>query len=286
MSLFDVYIGIDFSGSKDVSRQKSSIAVAECVAGSKSETITNQFTRFEVVWHVLQRILHHNSKGRRVMCGFDFCYAFPSGLWSALTGAGESWTDMIRGLADGAGNLPAISEKPESNARRWAELANRAIAGRVEVSTGPFWGPGFAQSKDPSFPFSRSPFGQFRIVEKKKPSFKPIFKIGGQGSVGLQSLCGIPYLHHIRTTCSQQKVPLLCWPFDGWDPKGSNHIIAEMYPALYNQGPKSHESDASAFVDWAGKMDESGHLLEYFLPELSDDEKATAAVEGWVLGIT
>ncbi|MBM3131717.1 MAG: hypothetical protein FJZ95_01625 [Chloroflexi bacterium] len=285
MSLFDVYIAIDFSGSRDVARQKSSIAFAEVEHGSSPRVEKDRFSRFDVVLYLIQRIPHHVSRGKTVLCGFDFSYSFPQGLWHSATDLPENWGDMIRGMANGVANLPAIVEKPESNTRKWAEMVNSRIARNLSVQAGPFWGPGFSRSTNPGFPFSKAQFGEFRLVEKRAPGFKTIFQIGGAGSVGLQSLCGIPYLFHLQTTCAQQKVSLHSWPFDGWEPEGSSAVLVEWYPALYNRETKSHESDALACVTWARDLDQRGELRDYFVPALSDAEKAQAAIEGWVLGV-
>jgi hypothetical protein len=285
MPLFDVYIAVDFSGSKDQSRQKSSIVVAEAQCGTASKIQKDRFTRWEAVLYLLQRILHYNSDGKRVLCGFDFCYAFPRGFWSDLTDRSEAWDEVIADMANGLAQLPAIEEKPESNARRWAEIVNQKISRRFEIGSGPFWGPGFSQLKDPRFPFSKVSFSEYRLAERRGPGFKPIFKIGGQGAVGLQSLCGMPYLHHIRTTCLQQKAPLHCWPFDGWEPEGPAHFLVEWYPALYNEGTKSHEADALACVNWAMELDGREGLRSYFVPDLSEEKRNQATIEGWVLGI-
>ena len=125
MPLFDVYIAVDFSGSKDVGRQKTSIALAEAERGTSPDVQKDRFTRFEAVLYLLQRLFYHNSKGKRVLFGFDFSYSFPQGFWSSLTDRSEEWIDITRDLVEGAANLPPIIEKPESNARDWAKLANR-----------------------------------------------------------------------------------------------------------------------------------------------------------------
>lgn len=285
MTLFDVYIAVDFSGSKDAGRQKASIAFVEAQRGEPPDIQQERFNRFEVVLYLLQRLFYHSSKGKRVLCGFDFSYSFPQGFWDALTGQSEMWPAITSGLVNGIANLPPIVEKPESNARGWAELANKKLAHSLDTGIGPFWGPGFSQSTDPRFPFSKVPFKEYRLTEQRGSGFKPIFKVGGAGSVGLQSLCGLPYLFHIQTTCVQQKTSLHCWPFDGWNPEGTAHYLVEWYPALYNKGQKSHEQDALACIEWAMEMDDDDLLSDYFSPALSDEEKAQAAIEGWILGI-
>ena len=59
----------------------------------------------------------------------------------------------------------------------------------------------------------------------------------------------------------------------------------EWYPALYGEGPKSHEQDALACVKWAMDMDDQDRLMVFFTPSLSEDEKSKAMIEGWILGI-
>jgi hypothetical protein len=188
-------------------------------------------------------------------------------------------------MANGIAGLPPIREEPESNVRQWADVANQRIAGLLKTERGPFWGPNFSQAKEPKFQFLRVPFEKFRVVEKCIEGSKPIFKIGGQGAVGLQSLCGIPHLFYIRNACSQQNIPLHCWPFDGWDPRGSTHCLVEWYPAIQNQGQKSDEEDALACVKWAKIKDDQGKLLSFLIPPLLDSERTQAMLEGWVLGV-
>lgn len=284
MPLFDVYIAVDFSGSKHPTRQRRSIAFAEWDR-SLSPYIRKDFTRPGVAFYLLERIIYHNLHEKRVLCGFDFQYSFPQGLWYALTSLPETWINILQGMANGGAGLPPITEEPESNARKWADIANQRIARLLETRVGPFWGPNFSQATNPNFPFQHAPFEEFRLVEKRVEGSKPIFKIGGQGAVGLQSLCGIPYLFHIRNTCSQQNIPLHCWPFDGWDPAGPAHVLVEWYPAIQNQGQKSDEEDALACVRWAKIKDDQGKLSDFLISPLLDSKKAQAILEGWVLGV-
>lgn len=188
-------------------------------------------------------------------------------------------------MSEGVSGLPPIGEEPESNARQWAEAANNQIARRLGGSVGPFWGANFLPTKDPRFfSFGKPAFEEYRLVEKRLPGCQPIFKVGGRGSVGLQSLCGIPCLCHLRTVCSEENIPLHFWPFDGWDSRGY-HVMVEWYPAIHNRGRKSDEKDAYACVEWAKSIDEEGTLSHYFAPGLSRSEKAQVAFEGWVLGV-
>lgn len=285
--LFDVFIAVDFSGSKDPRQQKKHIAFAE---DPLPPSILPPLTRSDAVSYLVERLHHHGSRGKRVLCGFDFQYSFPRGFWHALTDLPETWAEMIRGISEGVSGLPSISEEPESNARQWADAANKRISCRMGIAIGPFWGPHFSQAKNPHFPFSQACFQEKRLVDQRVKNIhlknsQPIFKVGGGGSVGLQSLCGIPCLSRIRTDCLRQNVPLCFWPFDGWELRGYRHVLVEWYPAIQNRGPKGDANDAHACVEWARANDEEGTLSHYFTPTLSDSEKAQVAFEGWILGV-
>lgn len=289
MPLFDVYIAVDYTGSHDVGVQKGSIAFAELERGATPD-VRKGFTRSTVADHLLERIIDHNQRGKRVLFGFDFQYSFPKGFWNALTGLPEGWASILQCMAKGVAGLPPICEEPESNARKWAHEANKRIARRLRTKVGPFWGPHFSpQPTDPKFPFSPGIFEKFRTTEYCWAGFKPsapIFQLGGRGTVGLQSLCGMPHLFYLHNNCLKHKIALQCWPFDGWDPNNSAHFLVEWYPAIQNQGQRSHEQDAKACVEWARDVDEKGQMSKYLLPNLLDNDKAKAAVEGWILGVT
>lgn len=283
--IFDVFIGIDFSGSQYPHQQKKHIVFAELEHGTSIAQMRRGLTRSAVVSYLIDRLRHHDSLGRRVLCGFDYQYSFPRGFWHTLMGLQESWMDMTRVMSEGSSILPPIVEEPKSNARLWAQLVNEKIANQLGIPIGPFWGPNFSQSKDPQFfRFQARPFEEYRLVEKHLHGCKSVFKIGGQGSVGLQSLCGIPCLFRLSSACSEYKIPLHFWPFDGWD-CGDNHVVVEWYPAIYNKGSKSDENDARACIEWAKSKDEKGDLSRYFTPSLSITEKVYASFEGWVLGV-
>jgi hypothetical protein len=282
---FDAFIAIDFSGSKHSYLQKKHIVFAETEHKLASTAIKSGFTRFTVILHLMERLQYHTKKRNRVLLGFDFCYSFPRGLWYSLTNTREVWGAMIKGMAEGFSGLPPIIEEPLSNARLWAELANKKITQSLNCPSGPFWGANFIQARNPKF-FGRSdlPFSEYRIVEKRLPRCKSVFKIGGQGSVGLQSLCGMPLLARLQSLCLQEGTPLHAWPFEGWDFEKKN-VLVEWYPAIYNINRKSDENDAIACVEWAKSADAQGSLTRYFHPDLSATEKAQAEFEGWILGV-
>jgi hypothetical protein len=79
------------------------------------------------------------------------------------------------------------------------------------------------------------------------------------------------------------------WPFDGWTPPAGRSVIAEVYPSLWsrsfpktNRSPDQHDAWSVAMVR---RADLDGGIAAYLNPDLSTEERATALVEGWILGL-
>lgn len=68
-------------------------------------------------------------------------------------------------------------------------------------------------------------------------------------------------------------------------------MIAEVYPSIFrNRYPEEKrtgdEQDAYAVARWIAESSARGMLDRYFDPPLTVQERALAAREGWILGIT
>jgi hypothetical protein len=67
-------------------------------------------------------------------------------------------------------------------------------------------------------------------------------------------------------------------------------VIAEVYPALWSRtfpiaGRTTDQQDAYATAEWLRRADGDGSLEKLFCPELEPDERKTAEIEGWILGV-
>lgn len=280
--LFDYYIFADYSGSQHPQGQKNSIALAVFDGESYLDIPVKGYTRQTLYHTVLKLLLDLEQQGKRAILGFDHQYSFPAGLFEILAGRGwQSWDELLDFIT-----ANATKTHQATNPKDWAAAANQLISERCGTSSGPFWGPGFAaQPTDPKFPFAKTSLNERRLVEERSPSMKPLFKLGGHGSVGLQSLCGIPYLAALRSACREANIELFCWPFDGWELPESGHVLVEVYPRLCNSGKKSDEADAKETAKWLAGQDAAGTISDWFNPELTDMERARASLEGWVIGM-
>ena len=80
------------------------------------------------------------------------------------------------------------------------------------------------------------------------------------------------------------------WPFDGWSPPPNCSMVAEVYPALWSRsfpsaGRTPDQHDAFATAEWLRRADTDGGLERFLHPELEPNERRTAEIEGWILGV-
>lgn len=139
----------------------------------------------------------------------------------------------------------------------------------------------------------RSPFitglaTELRLTEKWTSSAKSVFQFDVQGQVAKSTFAGLPWIHRIREAAGDR---IHFWPFDGWDYPADKHVMAEVYPALFRKrydrvGITTDQQDACAIARWLAESADRQILDLYCHPPLTDDERQTAELEGWILGVT
>ncbi|MCL4794327.1 MAG: hypothetical protein KJZ84_07185 [Bryobacteraceae bacterium] len=152
----------------------------------------------------------------RLLVGFDFCFSYPRWFLEAL---GVDWRGLWTLLA------AAIQDTPHANNRFEAAAAlNRRATGRAA----PFWGaPVESEFLKRRKPPSAALGAQLRDCEAAlRPRPKSAFQLLGAGSVGSQTLLGIPLLERLRRRFAAE---LRVWPFE---PPDARIVLAEVYPSL------------------------------------------------------
>ena len=128
-----------------------------------------------------------------------------------------------------------------------------------------------------------------RLTEQKCPKpAKSVFMFGIPGQVAFGTRAGIPWLRFLHRQFDDR---LHFWPYDSWGhaPAGKSMIV-EVYPALWSKefpidDRSQDQHDAYATAAWLSKADREGFLEHNLTPELTEEEKQTAKVEGWILGV-
>ena len=169
----------------------------------------------------------------------------------------------------------------------------------------PFWG---APAKDqvntlagkkPEFG-ADAPLPEYREAEiylrdhgKGQP--KSVWQLAYTGSVGSQSLLGIPHVEHLRNAVGGARI----WPFEtGFAPlneeslKDTKLLIAEIYPSLISVGREAADPVDKAQVEAIARhycdLDNKGRLGAAFGPPPDLDMTRIPQIEreeGWILGV-
>ena len=126
-----------------------------------------------------------------------------------------------------------------------------------------------------------------RLTEERAGGAKSVFHFDVPGQVATSTHAGIPWLRFVRRRMGDR---VHFWPFDGWDVPAGRSAIAEAYPALWSRGfardgRTSDQHDAYTVAAWLSHADSDGSLGAFLNPTLTPPERATARVEGWILGV-
>jgi hypothetical protein len=218
------------------------------------------------------------------LVGWDFPHGFPKG--SGLGGG--------RGAA---GRLAALIEDAPDGANNRFEVAahlNRML-GRAP---GPFWGCpvtcATAYLSDRRCSFDGRGFAEWRLADdllrRRGTGIQSVWKLYTRGSVGSQTLLGLPAIHRLLSEPALAARSRL-WPFETeWDGDLSGIVHAELWPSLADHArqpyPIKDARQVAAARDWALDLDAAGRLGGWFArPDgLSAAESAAClGEEGWIL---
>jgi precorrin-8X/cobalt-precorrin-8 methylmutase len=295
--LFDAYLMVDWSAANTPKRGRDSIwfcHLAREPAGLRIAAHENPPTRAEAysrIYEILAVGLAHNAS---ILVGFDFPFAYSSGLARRLGLSAPFW----RSIWDAIAGLLTDDERNVSNRFAVAAELNRRISG----GPFPFWGcPQSQAGPCLSRTFHRrheaEDLDERRLSDHRLRRVQPGWKLFGNGSAGSQALTGIPIVRRLRDDPALAASALV-WPFETGlrapAPAGNvgRIILAEIYPSLRPVVPTPGEVKDSTQVrtlaQYFAELDTRGKLAAIFAgdPALSAEERAVVEQEeGWVLGI-
>jgi hypothetical protein len=213
--------------------------------------------------------------GLRLLIGCDFAMGYPAGFALRLTGE-----PRVQGVW--AWLAGAITDTDNRNNRF-------AVASRINAmfseGAGPFWSHPSGQHW-PGLPFRRAGIdyaalglAESRVAETAVPRAKSPWMLFNPGSVGSQSLLGLPMIHRLS-----QLPGVAVWPFATPD---APVVLAEVYPSLL-AGPVAILANAEGLPADQAQV----RLLALALHRLAAadrlavlfDAPSEAAEEGWILG--
>jgi hypothetical protein len=260
--VFDLYIGIDYSGRGEPGERTSGIQAVEADAEGRVERIspsggrngTYSWSRKEVYEYLRSRLAERD---RRIAIGIDHCFSFPE-LYFQLHNL-RDWEEFL-----------------EHFRSAW-NTEERSVRACRERFVG--------------YPNSR----ELRLTETFTSSAKSAWNFEQMtGTVAYSTHAGLPWIRELRAEFRDR---LHVWPFDGWIPPSGKSVMAEVYPAILYQRYKREPGfprdwsrdaqDALVIALWLRDRDRNGTLERYFqAATLTDEEKEIALrQEGWILGV-
>ena len=274
---FDTVVVVDWSASSSPSPARPSAdAIWIAVVQGGDAVSSYHRTRAQAERHLQQVLADEAAAGRRVLVGFDFPMGYPAGFAARLTGSArvqDVWAWLAARIVDG----------PDNANNRFAVAAemNRALGG-----PGPFWGcpagvalPGLGPTK--AVDYAALGLAERREVERVIPRAQPVWKLYTTGSVGSQSLMGLPVVHRLA------QAGAAVWPFE--DPGGASVVVAEVYPSLLAGAVSREMAQAGGIKDevqvrrlalalW--RLGQAGGLDALVDAPQGDARRE----EGWILG--
>jgi len=297
--LFDAYLMVDWSAASGPKTGKDSIwfALAEWRdAGLWLSKLENPPTRWRARDMLACLLADLLAKGKRVLVGFDFPFGYPHGTARALGLAGMPWRAAWKTLA----GCVSDDEKNRNNRFEVAGRLNQKIGHRE----GPFWGHP-PQHKDryiclkPAQPAYDFGLAEKRICERFITGPQPVWKLNGAGSVGGQTLTGLPVVHALRKDSRLRKRSRI-WPFetdlktlDMDDLKHQPVVFAEIYPSLVtpcsSSGQVKDALQVQAIAAYMAGLDKRQKLRELFAGALDlkpNERRSVEREEAWILGVS
>jgi len=289
MALFDSYLVVDWSAAATPKLGRDSIW--SCLLGPDGTELVNHPTRavFESwLTDTLRRL------PGRVLAGFDFSFGYPAGFARALGLGGPAWSATWTSLAE------AITDDERNRNNRFAVAARWNLG--IGDAPGPFWGcPPAAASgslavRKPEFPCAG--LDEYRNAERAMHAAGhrvfSSWQLLGVGSVGSQSLMGVPLLARLlRSAAFGGRLEV--WPFttglvaDPTAGRADTIVLAEVWPSWIPVDPGAHAvRDAAQVLGLARRLehlDQAGELGAGFAPDVADAAVADVCEEeGWILG--
>ena len=257
--LFSKYIGVDYSGAETPDKSLKGLRVY--VAGRDADPVEVlpppsprwYWTRGEIAEWLREQLMESTP----TLVGIDHGFSFPLAYFEKHQ-IGFDWDTF---LDDFQRHWPTDEEFV------YVESVRDGLSGAGALRTGS------ARWR--------------RLTEIRAGGAKSVFHFDVQGSVAKSTHAGLPWLRYIRRHVGDR---VHFWPFDGWEIAVGRPTVVEVYPALWSrsfpiQARNPHQQDAYSIAAWMRRADECGWLTGFFSPQLGDEEKRQARIEGWIFGV-
>ena len=258
-TMFDRYIGIDYSGAETPTSSRKGLRVFMAVPDTSPWEVEpplsprKYWTRRRIAEWLSARL----ADSQRTLVGIDHGFSFPLPYFERH-GLPHDWLAFLEDFQ---------RHWPTGGDHQYVDFVRDGISGNGAARTGDSrWR---------------------RVTEVRAGAAKSVFHFDVPGSVAKSTHAGLPWLLHLRRQFAGQ---IHFWPFEGWKLPEGHSVVAEVYPALWirsfpREGRDNDQHDAYSSAAWMRQADQAGTLGPYFDPQLNHAERNAAKIEGWILGV-
>ncbi len=278
--MFDRVVVVDWSASARPRTGRDSIWIAAVELASGESATSNPATR-AIACAELDELCRGPGA---TLLGVDFSLGYPAGTAEALGLSGTPWRAMWDLLSD-------MVVDADDNANNRFEVAAELNA-RIGPGPGPFWGcpPRRRSATLTSRKVDSGPLAEWRTVEHalRDDGHRPFsaWQLLGAGSVGSQSLVGIPRLARLERAWRAVGRHVEVWPFGGWDGGTATPdvVIAEVWPSLHSLPALGDRVRDQVQVVETARHLARGVDFAIGTQQTGDALRNVRDEEGWVLG--
>ena len=292
--MFDTFVIVDWSAANRPKKGRDSIWIC-AVSGDGTERLTeNPDTRHKAK-NLLGGVLSDaTARDERILLGFDFPFGYPIGFAQRLRLNGSPpwravWDEIARLVEDGEDN--------RSNRFEVGATLNQ----RVSNGNFPFWGCPVGLVHDHLGPKHHNRhqdegLAEKRLIDCRMTGAQPCWKLAYTGSVGSQSLTGIPVVRQLRHDPAWAGRAQI-WPFETGlrQPDEAQIVFAEVWPSWWRRdiradyGPPNDRAQVRSVAGIFAAANRAGELAGWFAgdPTLTAEQRHQVETEeAWTLGVT
>ena len=258
MTLFKRYVGIDYSGAVVANASLKGLRVYEATPGSAPTEVQPppSLKRYWTRRGIAEWLAHELAGETRTLVGMDHGFSFPLAYFQRHK-IPHDWPAFLDDFK---------KHWPTDQDNLYIDFIRDGLHGNGAARMGS---------------------SKWRRIAEVRTGAKSVFHFDVQGSVAKSTHAGLPWLRFLGKQLGDK---VHFWPFDGWDAPVYRSVIAEVYPRMWKglfpvPGLTPDQQDAYSVAAWMRREDQAGRLDAHFDPTLSDEDRALAEIEGWILGL-
>src|SRR3954470_11189303 len=292
--MFDRFVIVDWSAASQPKTGRDSIWICAVDGDGAERLVENPATRHAAKALLSDMLAEATRREERALLGFDFPFGYPAGFGQRLGLNGAQpwravWDEIAARLTD--------HENNKNNRFEVGAEFNR----RVSNGAFPFWGcpVGFAHDfLGPKHHNGHDAQGlaEKRLIDRWMVGAQPCWKLAYTGSVGSQSLTGIPVVRRVRGDPRwAERARILAFETALGCAADAAIVFAEVWPSwwrkeiLSDYGPPNDRAQVRTVAEIFAARDRAGELAAWFTgdPDLTITQRRVVETEeAWTLGVT